>query len=173
MEGYIVVEGVARGLGFNADRLIHLPGFGDFQLAKIEKLVSNQRKLNNNNEDINMNSDSTDNFFPTENRDTLDELLPIEEMNEDEEWDVDEMNEDMERNYNSLSGGNIQSEKPKRLPKGISEYQAKWYLEDDLEDLIDEHGLQSDDDDEEVMYDDEEVEMQMDENDGRSELKMT
>ncbi|OUM55034.1 hypothetical protein BVG19_g4510 [[Candida] boidinii] len=168
MEGYIVVEGVARGLGFNADRLIHLPGFGDFQLAKIEKLVSNQRKLNNNNEDINMNSDSTDNFFPTENRDTLDELLPIEEINEDEEWDVDEMNEDMERNYNSLSGGNIQSEKPKRLPKGISEYQAKWYLEDDLEDLIDEHGLQSDDDDEEVMYDDEEVEMQMDENDGRS-----
>ena len=32
----MVVEGMVRGVGFNVNRLVHLPGLGDFQLHKLE-----------------------------------------------------------------------------------------------------------------------------------------
>lgn len=42
--GDLVIEGTVRGIGFNANRLVHIPDFGDFQLNKIEKSVNLRRK---------------------------------------------------------------------------------------------------------------------------------
>ena len=39
----MVVEGMVRGVGFNVNRLVHLPGLGDFQLHKLEKLARKAR----------------------------------------------------------------------------------------------------------------------------------
>lgn len=140
-EGYLKIEGTVRGIGFNSNKLVHLPGFGDYQIARIEK--------NNRNE--------IDEFNPNENQELLDELAPQElEM---EDWDDEEYNDDefVQYDNNYLPS---QKSKPKKLnlPEGTSDYQARWYLEDDV--VSDDES--DDGSDEEIMEDDEKMDIEED-----------
>lgn len=82
--GHIVVEGTVRGVGFNANRLVHIPGFGDFQVDRIEKL--SKSRVNKKSE-MDIDTEENDVFLPNENRETLEELNPEEIDMEGEEWD--------------------------------------------------------------------------------------
>ncbi|ODV80294.1 DUF663-domain-containing protein [Suhomyces tanzawaensis NRRL Y-17324] len=145
-DGTVVLEGTVRGIGFNANRLVHVPGFGDFQIEKIEKLPKGR---------ANMDID-TEFYVPDENQETLEELNP-EEIEMDD--DMDFYNEDNDlgvrmdgRTYFDDDG--VKRSEHKKLPKGTSEYQGRWFINDVLEDASD---LESD---EEPMI--EEVDMEED-----------
>ncbi|CAG99264.1 small subunit rRNA maturation protein TSR1 [Kluyveromyces lactis] len=127
--GHLVVQGIVRGAGFNIDRLIHIPGMGDFQVSKIEKLAASARR--------NKSTEEGTEFLPSEERDILEEYA-AQDMNMDEWSDYEDGFE-----YENLTAaryddhgflpGREQESKKVKLPKGTSEYQARWYLDDVIE----------------------------------------
>ncbi|KAG7660953.1 TSR1 [[Candida] subhashii] len=137
--GHLVVEGTIRGVGFNVNRLVHIPGYGDFQVEKLEK-ISKSRPTRG--QDMEMDEDNIlDAYIPDENQESLDELNPeaVEMVEDDFEWD------DNENNLGVRSEGRIYFDddgvkrpvdpaKMRRLPKGTSEYQGRWFVDDILED---------------------------------------
>lgn len=122
-DGYVVVEGTVRGVGFNANRLVHIPGQGDFQVERIERISRLKNEENTA-------------FSPDQDQETLEELNPEElEMDEDYEdfdYDQNEYGIQMEgKNY--FDSGNGIGPRKLKPPKGTSEYQSKWLLDDVLE----------------------------------------
>lgn len=150
------VEGVVRGKGLNTDRLVHIPGFGDFQ---IDRAVSVADK-----KDGEMDDDNNVLAVPTENQDSLDELAPeadeaMDEMEDEDEDDYQSkagirvdghhyFREDNQIQYLDSEEEQEEAPRKRKLPKGMSEYQATWIVDD--EDLVD-----SDADEEEEQSDDE------------------
>ncbi|KAI3402287.2 TSR1 [Candida oxycetoniae] len=137
----IIVEGTCRGTGFNVNRLVHIPGYGDFQVEKIEKLNKLNGKHRN---EMQIDEDIEESYEPDESQDTLDELNPepIEEVVDEEMWDESNpqasslgvrsegkiyFNDDDDDKVNSNGTGG------KRIPKGTSEYQSRWLVEDVLD----------------------------------------
>ncbi|VEU20534.1 DEKNAAC101451 [Brettanomyces naardenensis] len=113
-EGYLVVEGTVRGTGFDIDNLVNLPGLGDFQVDRIDKFGSEE-------------------ILPSENRETLDELVDgDEEMEQDSD-------DDHHAAFDLVDKAAAVQER-KKLPKGVSSYQAKWLMDDDIEEMIEENG---------------------------------
>ncbi|GMM31033.1 Tsr1 protein [Martiniozyma asiatica (nom. inval.)] len=160
-ESFLVIEGIVRGSGFNPDNLIHIPGFGDRSIEKIEKLVIQQKKV-----DFEMDDDNVNIMIPSENRETLDELVENEQTDE-QDYDISDMDEDFiedeERDWNLVN--EIQIAPKRRLPKGMSEYHARWYRDNELEEMIADVGLadESVDEDEDEINMDEDDETNMDE----------
>lgn len=147
--GYVVVEGTARGVGFSANRLVHIAGQGDFQVDRIEHISKHK-------------NEETKAYVPDENQETLEELNPEElEMDDDyDDFDYDQYQRGFRmegKNYfDSGDGSGPRKIKP---PKGTSEYQSKWLLDDVLEGASDvedddEEAMEADD----VMRDDMEIE---------------
>ncbi|RLV92346.1 Ribosome biogenesis protein TSR1 [Spathaspora sp. JA1] len=147
----LIVEGTVRGVGFNANRLVHIPGYGDFQIDRLEKIRGGRKKTTMDIDDV------TDSFNPDENQETLDEIYPEEvDMEADDYDDLDWNNDLGVRSEGRLyfDDDGVKRPMPKRkLPKGTSEYQSRWLVDDVLEnasDLEDE-----DEDDEQIEQDDE------------------
>ncbi|ODV96136.1 hypothetical protein PACTADRAFT_49538 [Pachysolen tannophilus NRRL Y-2460] len=143
VEGYMAVEGVVRGVGFTANRLIHIPGYGDFQIDHIEKIPTRYHR--NNKLDVEMVDESENKFFPNINQENLDELAPLEYNMSDDELEND-INGDKLDEKSIRRGAKDQNiddfNIKKRIPKGMSEYQSRWFLEDELEELVDEVGAE-------------------------------
>ena len=55
----MVVEGMVRGVGFNVNRLVHLPGLGDFQL-QVGELARKARGNSSRNHRGGMDIDTGD-----------------------------------------------------------------------------------------------------------------
>lgn len=136
--GFVVVEGTARGVGFNADRLVHIPGHGDFQLERIEKVSKHK-------------NDAGAAFGPTADQEGLDELNPEEaDMDEFDGFDdYDDMGVQMEgKNYFDPQLGPMV--RKHKVPQGTSEYQSKWLLDDvlegvsDVEDVLEDESMDMD-----------------------------
>ncbi|KAK6203051.1 uncharacterized protein RJT21DRAFT_93649 [Scheffersomyces amazonensis] len=150
--GELIVEGTARGTGFNANRLVHIPGYGDFQINKIEQLPKSSRR----GVDIDIDIKS---YVPDESQESLEELNP-------EEIEMEEDNEDIYNDYDNDDDFGIRmdgktyfddegSKKPlktKRLPRGTSEYQGRWFVDDVLENASD---LESEEEEEDIQIEDE------------------
>lgn len=132
----VAVEGVLRGQGLNPDRLVHIPEFGDFQIEKVEGLQKNIDAM-----------DTDDNILaqPSENQETLEELAPVEEGNDDDDMnDFDSREQTAVRmdGYDYMkdisddeSDDEVKKlQKPRNLPQGMSAYQASWIFDEDLED---------------------------------------
>ncbi|KAJ5495965.1 Ribosome biogenesis protein tsr1 [Penicillium diatomitis] len=131
----VVVTGIVRGKGLKADRIAHIPGWGDFQIASITAAPLPTTK---NKRDDAMNVDGADGVqtleAPTADQDDMAVVAPEE---------IEMMDDDMvsmagtekkgvlldDYHYFSDDDAHIPA-KPKRLPKGTSEYQSAWYLED-------------------------------------------
>lgn len=132
--GYLAVEGVVRGKGIDPNRLIHIPDFGDFQVAKIAKRQFQRHSVLK--EDI-----SNESEFPDSSQDDVDPFINIDAdmMSDEEEYDMtaepsieqgvrlddhlyfrDEYKEDLDQKLKS-----------RKIPKGMSSYQARWILDDD------------------------------------------
>lgn len=150
-EGYLVIEGTVRGAGFSADNLVSLPDVGEFAIGRIEKLET--RKVHQQAE----NEGNCVVFAPGTEKDTLDELGPLseaadeqdEDMMEDEDSNFLGYDQDNDENTYDLvdrsEKSNVGHLSGRKLPKGMSAYQAKWLLDDDIKELVKENGVEEED----------------------------
>ena len=161
----LTIDGTVRGTGFNVNGLIHLPGFGDFQIEKIEKLV----KVSDIEAIL---PSSRESLSPLKDEEEAD--LKMDEMDDDD--DVESFGDDYD--YQDEDDWNLVNRavvpKRSRLPKGMSEYQARWLKDEEIETLIAEVGLEgednNDEDDDIADVDDEEV-MEGDDVDGNDDAE--
>ncbi|ODQ63962.1 DUF663-domain-containing protein [Nadsonia fulvescens var. elongata DSM 6958] len=136
-DGLVVVEGIVRGRGMNSNRLVHIPGFGDYQVEKITKQVINDKAMDDESEIL---------ARPDNTQETLDELAPLEVKMSDDEYDNEEEFRGFEDIDNADNGVRLDDHhyfrdhdkeafankwKTRKLPKGMSEYQARWLVDDD------------------------------------------
>ncbi|CBF69821.1 hypothetical protein AN6266.2 [Aspergillus nidulans FGSC A4] len=150
----VVLTGVVRGKGLKADRLVHVPGWGDFQ---IDSITAAPLPTARSKRDDAMNVDESEApqllDSPSADRDDLATVAPEEiEMEDDIESMPDTDRKGVlldDHHYFSDDDDHIPA-KPKRLPKGTSEYQSHWFLDD-----VSDSGS-------DVMDDDDEEDMQMD-----------
>ncbi|KAL4760185.1 small subunit rRNA maturation protein TSR1 [Aspergillus foveolatus] len=150
----VVLTGVVRGKGLKADRLVHVPGWGDFQ---IDAITAAPLPTARSKRDDAMNLDESEApqllDSPSADRDDLATVAPEEiEMEDDIESMPDTDRKGVlldDHHYFSDDDDHIPA-KPKRLPKGTSEYQSHWFLDD-----VSDSGS-------DIMDEDEEEDMQMD-----------
>lgn len=154
----VVLTGTVRGKGLKADRLAHVPGWGDFQ---VDSITAAPLPTARNKRDDAMNIDGADApqvlDTPTADRDDLDTVAPQEIEMEDDNVSMDDDTPPKgvlldDHHYFSDDDEVSAPPRPKRLPKGTSDYQAAWYLDDvsDSEsDVVDEE----DDEDEDMEMD--------------------
>ncbi|KAI5292899.1 hypothetical protein KEM52_005983 [Ascosphaera acerosa] len=145
----VAVTGVIRGRNLKADRLVHLPGWGDYQIASIVAApyttTATQRKARKNGGEA-MNVDEQDGpqilDEPSADADDLNAVAPedLDMDDEDEEaYHERRLASAMEKekkgvllddhHYFSEEEGEEQV-KHLKLPKGTSTYQSAWYLDD-------------------------------------------
>ncbi|EMG48107.1 TSR1 Ribosome biogenesis protein TSR1 [Candida maltosa Xu316] len=161
---HVIVEGMVRGVGFSANRLVHIPGFGDYQVDKLEKIINKK----NNRGSMDVEDDVEQVYTPNENQETLDELNPEEVEMEDMEDDGDFWGNSNGNELGVRSEGKIYFDDdgtrklPTRrlVPKGTSEYQGRWFVDDVLdEDASDlEEQIEGEEGDEQQL---DEMEMEM------------
>ncbi|OJJ47162.1 hypothetical protein ASPZODRAFT_95936 [Penicilliopsis zonata CBS 506.65] len=148
----VILTGVVRGKGLKADRIAHIPGWGDFQIENITAAPLPSNKIKRDDA-MNVDDSETTQVLdaPTADRDDLAAIAPEEIEMEDDMIPM----EDTERkgvllddhHYFSDDESHIPA-RPKRLPKGTSDYQAAWYL-----DNVSDSGSDLEDEDEEMAVD--------------------
>ncbi|KAJ6010873.1 Ribosome biogenesis protein tsr1 [Penicillium sp. IBT 35674x] len=131
----VVITGVVRGKGLKADRITHIPGWGDFQIASITAAPLASTK-NKRDDSMNVDTNETTQILdsPTADQDDMAIVAPEEiEMEDDDMVSIAETERKGvlldDHHYFSDDDSHIPS-KPTRLPKGTSEYQSAWYLAD-------------------------------------------
>lgn len=129
----VILTGVVRGKGLKADRIAHIPGWGDFQIDSITAApLPNAR----GKRDDDMNVDDTSAQIldaPTSDRDDMATVAPEEiEMEDDVSIPETERKGVLldDHHYFSDDAEEAESSRPKRLPKGTSKYQSAWYVDD-------------------------------------------
>ncbi|RUS21181.1 hypothetical protein BC937DRAFT_93407 [Endogone sp. FLAS-F59071] len=145
--GTLAVTGYARGVPFNANRLVHLQNFGDFQVEKIVSSPPSNTNVSEMEEDVRV----LDSPSVGEQDDLLAENEPDLMANE-QTWPTEEELAEADGGYeriHNLRRGSDSSLadtavptatiKPgvkvtKRVPKGTSSYQAAWIVDDEDED---------------------------------------
>jgi pre-rRNA-processing protein TSR1 len=147
--GQVMVTGVVRGQGLKADRLIQVGDWGDFQVERITAAPLEVRKKGSE-ESMAVDTDAVLEE-PTEEQDDLAELAPEEAVMEDAGNDAISLAPTERRgvllddhHYFSDEEETIAAPRAQRIPKGTSQYQSAWYIDDfsdsgsDLEDIDDE-----------------------------------
>jgi pre-rRNA-processing protein TSR1 len=146
--GDVVITGVVRGLGLKADRLVQVGDWGDFQVDKIVAAPLESRKKNKE-EEMAVDTEGDDTLErPTEDQDDLADLAPEETIMDDVTNYATSIAPSERKgvllddhHYFSDEEDEVAPAKQRRLPKGTSNYQAAWYLDDmsdsgsDLEDF--------------------------------------
>lgn len=124
--GYLVAEGIVRGQGMTPDRLVHITGFGDFQVEKIEVVSAH-------------GAESTDQTITaSEEKDDLEELAPFDEGMVADEEEMEEIQEndqgvrlDGHRYFRNEYKEELEQKfRSKKFPEGISAHQARWIVDD-------------------------------------------
>lgn len=132
----VVVTGVIRGKGLKADRLVHLPGWGDFQ---VDSITAAPLPTGRGKRDDAMNIDDTESIqvldVPSAEQDDMAIVAPEEIEMEDDVASVTETEPQKgvlldDHHYFSDDDEDLAARRPKKLPKGTSEYQAAWYVDD-------------------------------------------
>ncbi|KAK4688928.1 pre-rRNA-processing protein TSR1, partial [Tremellales sp. Uapishka_1] len=134
--GRLEVVGTIRGGNLSADRLVHIPGSGDYQVEAILAAPPSSLALANkpHQQATTMAVDSTTPLsVPTDAPDDLTATNTPDMMANEQTWPTEEeMGE-------GPSGSNGEKKRTKRVPKGTSAYQAAWIFdEEDEEDDEDE-----------------------------------
>lgn len=139
-----IITGVVRGKGLKADRLIQVGDWGTFQIEKIvaAPLPKNIKKKG---EEITIESTEGEKVLdePSEDRDDLVDLAP-EEVMMDADDDAAMETEPAQKkgvlldDHHYFSDEEAEAKKiKKKVPKGTSNYQSAWYLEDVSDDESD------------------------------------
>ncbi|KAJ3825345.1 ribosome biogenesis protein tsr1 [Lentinula raphanica] len=148
--GQLSITGIIRGASLDPNRLVHLPGWDDYQIEKIlsaplsrpNKAVSNTDSMDQ--DDISPESVLLAEPTPSE-ADSLVSTNPSdveEELQREQTWPTDEEIGATDREIDlDLEGQEAIPDAPqgttpkriKRVPKGMSEYQAAWIVDSDDE----------------------------------------
>ncbi|KZT57541.1 ribosome biogenesis protein tsr1 [Calocera cornea HHB12733] len=138
--GTLKVTGVIRGGSLSANRLIHIPNFGDYQ---IEKITSAPRSSGNTD---GMETSGELLAEPSSDADSLVSRNELDDMMNEQTWPTEEEmrpGEEMQAEAEEDEEV-VMAKKLKRLPKGTSSYQAAWIMDEEDE----EEGDESDEEDE-------------------------
>ncbi|PVF93695.1 ribosome biogenesis protein tsr1 [Serendipita vermifera] len=138
--GTLKVTGVVRGAPMSANRLVHLQGFGDFQ---VNRILASPLKPRGAQGDGSMEIEAKILSEPDLERDDLVSTNEVDDMANEQTWPT-------EAEMKMVEDGEGREELPDakdgttpkviiRVPKGTSAYQAAWLLEDEE--------LESDEDD--------------------------
>jgi pre-rRNA-processing protein TSR1 len=124
----VAVTGTVRGMPINPDRLVHIPGWGDFQVGQVTEL--SQRKNQKGREDT--TDDVLKKHLPSQDQDDLLNLAP-EEMDSGKATSTVATDTHKgvlldDHHYFSDDNSHIPPP-PRKLPKGTSSYQAAWFLD--------------------------------------------
>lgn len=119
--GTLIVDGFIRYQPLNVNGLVHIPGWGDFQMERIEvrRAPGEFVLLEEANPSLQETLQSENDADPMLNGE---QTWPYQE--EMDGQSTEEMDEDRPEDTN-------EAEKKKRLPKGTSEYQSAWIKEDE------------------------------------------
>ncbi|KAG5513207.1 hypothetical protein PMAC_001577 [Pneumocystis sp. 'macacae'] len=136
-KGILSIKGIIRSKPLNINRLIHIIGWGDYQIDRIIPLDI-QRDYNRTYEGEIMECIEKNAIFPTKDQDSLEELAPITENMEDIDKHIDQKKEEKQKSvrvddYCYFSDNSEIIKRPRRLPPGTSDYQATWILDTDSE----------------------------------------
>ncbi|KAI8078242.1 uncharacterized protein B0P05DRAFT_543072 [Gilbertella persicaria] len=121
--GTLKVTGYARGNPFNANRLVHLQNFGDFQIQQITSA-----DLTHQNE---MQQDAQ--VIDTPNPEEQDDLVAENEpdfMDNEQTWPTEEELAEADARVRRMRQLDNE-ESTKRVPKGTSSYQAAWIVDEE------------------------------------------
>ncbi|CAK9780704.1 DUF663-domain-containing protein [Cutaneotrichosporon oleaginosum] len=117
--GLLRVTGTVRGGRLSANRLVHLPGYGDFQIQEILAALPRSKELSTDSPLVCLSSPGADADDLTANN--VPDLLANEQT-----WPTEEdMMGASEAEMDGLA------KRVKRVPKGTSAYQAAWIFDDD------------------------------------------
>uniref|UniRef100_A0A8C1T1G7 Pre-rRNA-processing protein TSR1 homolog n=1 Tax=Cyprinus carpio TaxID=7962 RepID=A0A8C1T1G7_CYPCA len=161
--GTLSVSGYIRGCPLQVNRLVHITGHGDFQLSQIDApadplpIVTAAPRPVKPGRDVEMTVRASDKNrkgdvrvlmkADPEKRESLQAEAEVDPMDGEQTWPTEaELEEAEEARKNR---------RVMRVPKGTSDYQASWII-DDAEQEEDDHDVDScdDDDDEDGMMED-------------------
>lgn len=150
----VVISGVVRGRGLNANRLVQLGDWGHFQIDKIvdaSQVIYKKRKADEMAIDAEI-QEAQVLELPDGEQDDLADIAPYEAtMEHVSDMPISEAPTERrgvlldDHHYFSDDNSHL-PEAPRRLPRGTSSYQAAWFLGDisdsgsDVEDALDEEG---------------------------------
>ncbi|OCK73438.1 DUF663-domain-containing protein, partial [Lepidopterella palustris CBS 459.81] len=152
--GEAIITGVVRGRALQADRLVQIGDWGDFQIEKITAAPLNTGKKGRDDTMV-VDADEQNAILsePGAEQDDLNSLAPEEAVMKDvDNYPVSIAPSERkgvlldDHHYFSDEDEFSMAPRPKRLPKGTSQYQSAWYLDDvsdsgsDLEDIEDDEG---------------------------------
>uniref|UniRef100_A0A8D8BHS8 Pre-rRNA-processing protein TSR1 homolog n=1 Tax=Culex pipiens TaxID=7175 RepID=A0A8D8BHS8_CULPI len=135
--GTLKVTGFLRGVPLSVNQLVHIPGLGDFQMSEIYapedpyKMRKNDEEMSSGEVKLLAKAD------PAKQTSLQKENIP-DAMDAEQTWPTEE----------EIEASKSENKKKliKRIPKGMSEYQAAWIP--DIEEVDGEDDSEEDDDDE-------------------------
>ncbi|KAF8481485.1 ribosome biogenesis protein tsr1, partial [Gautieria morchelliformis] len=135
--GTLKVTGIVRGMPWSINRLIHIPNYGDFQQTAI---LSAPRKVSQKGPVVAMDLEPTTLACPTSDADSLISTNDPDTMANEQTWPSDEEMHGAEQidagamtDLPDASMGTT-PKTVKKVPKGTSQYQAAWIVEDEEND---------------------------------------
>ena len=140
--GTLRAYGFVRNQNLDVNKLVHIPGCGDFELAKIE-VLEDPYKSGKNAKPIGM----------LENRVYLrdpENCIKLEVVESDHE-DYDEFEQELPTAQDIAKAEEEHLKQKKLVPKGTSEYQAAWLFDSDEEDFA-EHSDESEMEDSDMEH---------------------
>jgi pre-rRNA-processing protein TSR1 len=157
-EGTLKISGYLRGQSLSVNGLVHLPGWGDFQMTQIDAPtdpypLNIKTKKNNNVEMESMDEEVKvlEKSNPLHQESLVSENVP-DPMDGEQTWPTEEEMAEAELT--------AKKKQVKRVPKGTSDYQAAWIVDSGDEQEGD------DDDDESMEGDEDEMEEESEEESG-------
>lgn len=158
--GTLKVSGFVRGASLSVNSLVHLPGYGDFQMSQIDAptdpypVLARGQKMrpSGDRKDMDVSSRAADSLEedvrvldtadPNKQETLQSEVIP-DPMSGEQTWPTEE---------ELAAADDLVKKTVKRVPKGTSEYQAAWILNSDNEGDEDD---ESDDQDDDIPMEDE------------------
>jgi pre-rRNA-processing protein TSR1 len=126
--GTLKVTGFVRGNNLSANRLVHIPGYGDFQVSRIVAAPILKH------DEMQMEEQVLHEADPELQDSLVDQNIP-DPMEGEQTWPTEEELAAAEERVKNKEHENMEmpfgQPKKKRVPKGTSAYQAAWILEDD------------------------------------------
>ncbi|KAH7340160.1 ribosome biogenesis protein tsr1 [Rhizoctonia solani] len=132
--GELKITGVVRGTALSANRLVHIPSLGDFQISKV--LAAPRPRAQKHSAEVTMDVTPTDMTLIAERQssyaDSLTSTNRPDEMANEQTWPTAEELADGEAREAQALMNNEPTKKSriKRVPKGTSAYQAAWIIDD-------------------------------------------
>ncbi|CUS12601.1 unnamed protein product [Tuber aestivum] len=162
----LVIGGVVRGKGLKSDRLVHIPGHGDFQIEKICEYPDPTKPVDAMAIDTDTPGPKVLDA-PTASQDDLADLAP--EVAHMSDTDIPDAISEAPTSIATTSRKGVLLDghhyfddevdepaaatpsHPRKLPKGTSAYQAAWILDDDID--SEDSGVEDNDEDMNMTFD--------------------